>query len=138
MRLFQFLCVMLLFAFGILINAFAENEAISDQETTKIVLIGEPQATADVAMFLAITNDIVIFKKQEPSCSHSYQTLSKEYFVPLDIDRFRSDTDFLTPSFSLPFVQHSSTHISVKDRARRNTNVVPHRNLFSLLRTRVS
>ncbi|WP_338769876.1 hypothetical protein WAF17_10765 [Bernardetia sp. ABR2-2B] len=137
MRLFQFLCVMLLFAFGTLINAFAENEAISDQETTKIILVGEPQATADAAIFLASPDHVVIFKKQENSCSDFCPLLSEEHFVPIELNR--SDTDFLTTYLSLPFVQHSSTHISVKDRARRNTNVVPiGKNRISPVRTRIS
>ena len=131
MRLFQFLCVMLLFAFGILINAFAENEEPSDQETTKVILVGEPQATADAAMFLATPNDIVIFQKQESTCSNFCPLLSEEHFVPLDIDR--SDTDFLTPSF-LPTAQRSYPQISVKDRTSHKAKVVPTKSIRFPLR----
>ncbi|WP_338765803.1 hypothetical protein WAF17_02440 [Bernardetia sp. ABR2-2B] len=139
MRIFQFLCVMLLFAFGILINAFAESEEPSDQTTTTIV-IGEHQAAVDAAKVLATTSTmpvIVISKKQEPSCNP--YILSDDYFVAptRQLDIYRSDSNFLTTPF-LPLVQRSYSKVSVKDRTSHKANVIPTRNILFPLRISMS
>lgn len=144
----QLFCIMIMFVFiaGINLDTFAENTDTSESKTV-LVIGGEHQATMDFSTALIkrleqIPLEVIVAPtktKQEPSCSP--YILSNDHFIAptrqLDINR--SDSNFLTTSYLLQTVQRSYSEISVKDRARRNTNVVPqNKNIPSPTRTDIS
>lgn len=144
----QLFCIMIMFVFiaGINLDTFAENTNNSDQKATTVLVVGH-QSTMDFSTALIkrleqIPLEVIVAPtktKQEPSYSPYF--LSTDHFVAptklLDINR--SDSNFLTTSYLLQTVQRSYSEISVKDRARRNTNVVPqNKNIPSPTRTDIS